>query len=178
MYIVLEVENYITALDKSYGVKYKNFEVNLQENRSRILDLAKDLWNNNKGKNITKLADFSKFILFNSLSLIGWRFTFKHKDKPGWYLKLSKKKHPKRWQIQLIKRKISQLEQIDPNFHWYELQKYLLKEIFDALSQTEEVKREDSPSAVSVFLSQPHIDNTFKSFADHSVMFGISVWVL
>jgi hypothetical protein len=78
----------------------------------------------------------------------------------------------------LIKRKISQLEQIDPNFHWYELQKYLLKEIFDALSQTEEVKREDSPSAVSVFLSQPHIDNTFKSFADHSVMFGISVWVL
>lgn len=43
MSILLEVENYITALDKSYGIKYKNFEINLQENRSRILDLAKDL---------------------------------------------------------------------------------------------------------------------------------------
>ena len=78
----------------------------------------------------------------------------------------------------MIKRKISQLEQIDPNFHWYELQKYLLKEIFDSLSQTEEVKREDSPSAVSVFPSQSHTDHTFKSLADHSAMFGISVWVL
>lgn len=66
------------------------------------------------------------------------RFMFKECDKPGCYQKLTKKVSPYRSYIKWICRRISYLEQIDPNFHWNSVQKFCLKEIFDCCKVLEE----------------------------------------
>lgn len=62
------------VINTAYGVSFNNFEINYEDQKGRLVELCKNM-NSYNGE---------------------VRFIYKHKDKPGCYVKLNKKKIPKR----------------------------------------------------------------------------------
>lgn len=130
----LQIQFYYKALNSAYGVNFNNFWIPYEEN-------------------IDELKHFSIEAASNQKNL---RFVYKpNQGKLSKYKLVKKKQIPKNSSINPMKSEIRGYEQLSSTFHWINLQKFLLKEIYDSYTENDSENWEivSSPKDIMTYYS-------------------------